>query len=86
MFSGGCMQSMDECQCDCHHTGAVHVAACCSPCPYCGVNISMGWLEGHEKEHEENGDTKQEWKDGFPDEWLKCHSFREAVNRTPEDE
>ncbi|KKK81380.1 hypothetical protein LCGC14_2814020 [marine sediment metagenome] len=30
--------------------------------------------------------AEAEWKDGFPNEWLKCHSFREAVNRTPEDE
>lgn len=39
-----------ECSCDCHKTGAVHIRACCSQCPYCLKNITVFFFEDHKKD------------------------------------
>jgi hypothetical protein len=37
-----------ECYCHCHHNPDIrHVTPCCSPCPYCGMRVVIGWMEEH---------------------------------------
>lgn len=41
----------DACTCDCHVTGALHVVACCTPCPTCGLHVVRGREEAHRLRH-----------------------------------
>lgn len=44
---GGCTPHLEECSCDCHHTGAMHCIPCCGTCEKCGKNVRIGAEETH---------------------------------------